>query len=67
MKRELKQKYSVFNRKENKWVILTSTADECAKAMGIRLDTFYHVKMYKYRNKYGTKWGIVKHRKDFEV
>lgn len=50
MKGVFTQYYSVYDRKTDQPVIIHGTAPECAKAMGVTRNTFYH---YVTRNNTG--------------
>lgn len=49
-------RYTVYNNKTDFPVIVYGTSEECAKAMGITLNTFYKLTSYKKTK----KWFIIK-------
>lgn len=55
---EQMKRYTVYNDKTDEVVIVDGTAHECAKAMGIERNSFYHF-MWKNYNGENTKWSII--------
>jgi hypothetical protein len=51
--------YSVWNNKTDEVIIIDGTAEQCAKAMGIKVESFYTASMKASRGK-NLKWTIEK-------
>lgn len=52
--------YSVWRNSDDRLLILDGTAEQCAKVMGIKLDTFWRFTT----NKHGTAYTVQKIRRD---
>ena len=50
------QKYTVYDNRTDTPVAVCATAKECAKAMGVKLDTFHH----HINGSRGNRWIVVK-------
>jgi ribosome-binding protein aMBF1 (putative translation factor) len=62
---EQKQKYTVYDNRTDECVCNCKTSEECAKAMDITIDTFYH--QITHKGQHGNRWTVVKQGKCEEL
>ena len=53
---ESRRKYTVYDNKTDTLVVLCATSEECAAAMGVKIETFYRA----VNNKRWNRWTIIK-------
>ena len=57
-------RYTVYDNKTDLPVIVYGTAEECARAMGVNVKTFYH--LVRGRKVNGNRWFVMKEEADDE-
>ena len=55
---EQRQKYTVYENRTDECVCNCKTSEECAKAIGITIDAFYH--QITHKGQHGNRWTILK-------
>lgn len=50
--------YTVYNNNTDELLVLDGTREECAKAMGIKVETF-HTVLWHFKHGYKTKWAVI--------